>query len=111
MADALVAQLKATVDKLENRVVELEARLHGHGGASPSGGETSGMRMILIGPPGAGMSPLNPNAPVHIRTSGTETTADTNIQHRQGHTGTEAKGEVRLLSSGYRRHAARASCR
>ncbi|KAK5137111.1 adenylate kinase [Meristemomyces frigidus] len=55
MADGLVAQLKATVDKLENRVVELEARLHGHSGAAaPSGGATDGMRMILIGPPGAG---------------------------------------------------------
>ena len=64
MADALVAQLKATVDKLENRVVELEARLHGHSAAAPSGGETSGMRMILIGPPGAGMSPSSTIAPI-----------------------------------------------
>ena len=64
MADGLVAQLKATVDKLENRVVELEARLHGHGAAAPSGGEASGMRMILIGPPGAGTSPSKQVAPV-----------------------------------------------
>ncbi|KAK5120150.1 adenylate kinase [Meristemomyces frigidus] len=54
MADGLVAQLKATVDKLENRVNELEARLHGHGRAAGGSGDADGMRMILIGPPGAG---------------------------------------------------------
>ena len=54
MADQLVEQLKATVDKLENRVNELETRLHG-GGVAVKPGEGQGMRMILIGPPGAGM--------------------------------------------------------
>jgi len=53
MADQLVEQLKATVDKLENRVNELETRLHG-GGVAVKPGEGQGMRMILIGPPGAG---------------------------------------------------------
>ncbi|KAI7332886.1 Adenylate, partial [Hortaea werneckii] len=53
MADQLVEQLKATVDKLENRVNELETRLHG-GSVAVKPGEGQGMRMILIGPPGAG---------------------------------------------------------
>ena len=50
----MVEQLKATVDKLENRVNELETRLHG-GSVAVKPGEGQGMRMILIGPPGAGM--------------------------------------------------------
>merc|ERR1712130_1076731 len=41
------------VDKLENRVNELETRLHG-GGVAVKPGEGQGMRMIPIGPPGAG---------------------------------------------------------
>lgn len=49
---SLVDQLKATVDKLEARIQDLESRLVGN---SSSGSATSdGMRMILIGPPGAG---------------------------------------------------------
>jgi len=55
MAEA-VEQLKSTINALEKRVHELEARLQGK--ASPSSSSTTdGMRMILIGPPGAGMSP------------------------------------------------------
>ena len=45
-------QLKATVSRLESRVEELESRLHGSVAASTGAGD--GMRMILIGPPGAG---------------------------------------------------------
>jgi len=56
MADSLVEQLKATVDKLENRVNELETRLRGGDAAAVRPGEGQGMRMILIGPPGAGTS-------------------------------------------------------
>ena len=50
--DNLVAQLQSTVDKLEARVQELEGRLRGGG----QGGSSDGMRMILMGPPGAGKS-------------------------------------------------------
>lgn len=53
MSDELVQQLKATVDGLEKRVKELEGRLRGDGERSGGGGGDS-MRMILIGPPGAG---------------------------------------------------------
>ena len=55
--DELIDSLKGTVDKLEARVAELESRLKGKDGGSSSSGSTSGgsnLRMILIGPPGAG---------------------------------------------------------
>ena len=55
--DELVQALQGTVDKLENRVAELEARLKGQpapSGGSRGGSGGDGLRMILIGPPGAG---------------------------------------------------------
>jgi hypothetical protein len=58
LGEQLVDQLKSTVDKLEARVAELEARLHGKAQqvASSSSSSTSDeMRIILMGPPGAGM--------------------------------------------------------
>lgn len=54
--DDLVGQLKSTIDGLENRVAELEARLAG----KTSAGGSDGMRMILMGPPGAGMFAITP---------------------------------------------------
>lgn len=53
LGDHLVDQLKGTVDKLEARVAELEARLQGKAAGSTAPAE-DGMRMILMGPPGAG---------------------------------------------------------
>lgn len=48
----LAQEMKDMIHKLQQRVTELEAKLAG----KASGGEsTDGMRMILIGPPGAGM--------------------------------------------------------
>lgn len=57
LGEQLVDQLKGTVDKLEARVAELEARLQGKASGSSSSTSTSadGMRMIIMGPPGAGM--------------------------------------------------------
>ena len=59
MSQELIDKLKGTVDKLEARVVELENKLKGE--TQSSGGSGNGspknMRMILIGPPGAGMLP------------------------------------------------------
>lgn len=52
--DDLTSQLKATVDALQKRVEDLESRLHGQ--AQQGGAGAEGMRMILIGPPGAGTS-------------------------------------------------------
>jgi adenylate kinase len=51
--EEVIDSLKGTVDKLEARVAELEGKLKGAatGVASSS---SDGMRMILMGPPGAG---------------------------------------------------------
>ncbi|GAB7352943.1 hypothetical protein MBLNU459_g3521t1 [Dothideomycetes sp. NU459] len=56
LGEQLVDQLKGTVDKLEARVAELEARLHGKASGAPAASPASedGMRMIIMGPPGAG---------------------------------------------------------
>ena len=59
IGEQLVDQLKGTVDKLEARVAELEARLQGKISGSSASSSEDGMRMILMGPPGAGMSPLS----------------------------------------------------
>ncbi|KAK4630966.1 Adenylate kinase [Fulvia fulva] len=54
MADQLVDTLKATVDKLEKRIEDLESRLQGNSSSSGGHASSDSMRMILIGPPGAG---------------------------------------------------------
>jgi adenylate kinase len=59
ITDSTVSDLKDLVHKLEARVHQLEARL-GDGGKKPKSLSDS-MRMILIGPPGAG-------EPSHSRT-------------------------------------------
>jgi adenylate kinase len=61
--DDVINSLKSTVDKLEARVAELEGKLKGSAGSSSGSSSSSGsdgMRMILIGPPGAGKSALLP---------------------------------------------------
>ena len=60
LGEQLVDQLKGTVDKLEARVAELEARLQGKasGSTTSSSAVEDGMRMILMGPPGAGMNTM-----------------------------------------------------
>ena len=57
MSQELVDKLKSTVDKLEARVAELESKLKGNdsSGGSENGGKPKSTRMILMGPPGAGM--------------------------------------------------------
>lgn len=70
MSDSLVETLKATIDKLEKRVVELESRIHNSTSGSGSSGNSSGsddMRMILIGPPGAGMDIIYPEHDASMR--------------------------------------------
>jgi len=49
IADEVISDLKSTIQRLEKRVQELESRLAG-GEKSPAGS----MRMVLMGPPGAG---------------------------------------------------------
>ncbi|KAF2085792.1 adenylate kinase 1 [Saccharata proteae CBS 121410] len=52
VTDQVVDELKSLVNKLESRVNELESKLEG--GSKSSGGAQQAMRMILMGPPGAG---------------------------------------------------------
>ncbi|KAF2836923.1 adenylate kinase [Patellaria atrata CBS 101060] len=52
ITDTVVDELKSLVEKLEKRVHELEAKLEGNPSSSAS--SSGSMRMILIGPPGAG---------------------------------------------------------
>ncbi|KAF2478756.1 adenylate kinase cytosolic [Neohortaea acidophila] len=54
MSQELVDKLKSTVDKLEARVEELESRLKGEVSGGQGGGKSESIRMILMGPPGAG---------------------------------------------------------
>lgn len=51
ITDDVVSSLKDTIGKLEARVVELEGRLTG----SKPKSVTEQIRVILMGPPGAGM--------------------------------------------------------
>lgn len=60
--DETVDALRNLVNNLESRVEQLEAKLQqAEGGplARKSKGNTEGVRMILIGAPGAGMSSTN----------------------------------------------------
>ena len=60
ITDDIVEALRDTVHKLESRVQQLEAKLgHSDGSSSTSSSRTplQSVRMILMGPPGAGMRP------------------------------------------------------
>ena len=55
--DETVDALRDLINKLESRVEQLEAKLHSTGGEAPSRKTKSSggsIRMILMGPPGAG---------------------------------------------------------
>ena len=56
ITDETVEALRDTIHKLESRVQQLEAKLQGGGGAPSQSSSSSGsIRMILMGPPGAGI--------------------------------------------------------
>jgi len=52
ITDSAVSDLQSTVSRLEQRIAELESRLQGQVGIADQAQES--VRMILIGPPGAG---------------------------------------------------------
>lgn len=54
VVDSVVDDLKHKIASLESRIQELESR-HG-GGDGSSSSKQEGVRMILMGPPGAGKS-------------------------------------------------------
>ena len=57
ITDDTVEALRDTIQKLESRVHQLEARLgDGGSGAAQKDIGAQSIRMILMGPPGAGMS-------------------------------------------------------
>ncbi len=56
ITDDMVGTLRDTIHKLESRVQQLEAKLLDPGSSSQSASSrTDSVRMILMGPPGAGM--------------------------------------------------------
>ena len=56
ITDETVEALRDTIRKLESRVHQLEAKMGGGDGSAPSKKRSSSIRMILMGPPGAGES-------------------------------------------------------
>lgn len=61
IGDDTVQALQDLVKKLESRVQQLEDKLH-HASGGPAPSATDSVRMVLMGPPGAGMNALLPNA-------------------------------------------------
>lgn len=55
ITDTVVDELKNLVKRLEGRVLELENKLTG-GSSSSSSESAESMRMVIMGPPGAGRS-------------------------------------------------------
>ena len=56
ITDETVEALRDTIHKLESRVQSLEARLgNGDSGTSKNAGGLDSIRMVIMGPPGAGM--------------------------------------------------------
>lgn len=53
ITDDIVSDLKASVKRLEARVVELESQFSGNAPSAGSGAQDT-MRMVIMGPPGAG---------------------------------------------------------
>ena len=101
--DDEVKRLQSVIHSLENRVQALEGRQLG----GPRKPTTEEIRMLLIGPPGAGTSSPPSRPPSSDDGAGaepsfhetTELTSD-RVSHRQGNTGAQDQGEVLVLPLG-----------
>jgi len=95
ITDDIVNGLKSLVEKLEARVGELEAKLHGENGSSSGSSATTttpgGMRMVIMGPPGAGET----FCIMWLKYWGTDYGGP-----RQGYTSTNNQGQIRHLPFG-----------
>ena len=56
ITDEVVDKLTSTIKSLEQRVHELESKLNGGGSSGSGANPLNSMRMVLMGPPGAGKS-------------------------------------------------------
>ena len=83
-----VESLKDLVKKLESRIYELEAKVGGNASSTGSKGPSESIRMILMGPPGAGR-----------KTSTCQWRACSPVL-RQGHPGSQDKRQVLRMPSG-----------
>ena len=94
ITDDIVEALRDTIHKLESRVQQLEAKI-GHSDGSSSAGSSNkplqSVRMILMGPPGAGTSPTPPEAFLLHSLNGS---------HRQRNTSTENSRQILCLPFG-----------
>lgn len=91
--DETVDALRDLVNKLEARVEQLEAKVRQHDGSAPTrpAKSTESIRMILMGPPGAGM--------YYFMCTCFESPAES-ILCRQGYTSSQNQGKVSRMSFG-----------
>ena len=92
LKDETVEALRDTIHQLESRVQQLEAKLGSTGGNASSRGSRSNsdsVRMILMGPPGAGKE-----------VGDTHMGLLADCVARQGYTGTKDQGQILRLPLG-----------
>jgi len=90
-----VKRLQGIIANIESRVKALEERQFGQQ-AQKKPVEDNTVRMILIGPPGAGMWALAKTMDISGRCA--------HPAYRQGHSGPQDQGEVQLLPLGKLKH-------
>ena len=99
ITDETVQALRDTIQKLESRVQQLESKLEPSQGGPTAGtanGTSKSVQMILMGPPGAGISLKVPPFIKFLRAYGL---------HRQRNAGTQNKRQILCLSFGEPRSA------
>ncbi len=89
ITDDIVEALRDTIHQLESRVYQLESKMGGGDGSSSSRVGKSSIRMILMGPPGAGK---------HSTAYGSLTFFSL-LVNRQGHPSAKDSGQILRMSS------------